>query len=225
MPKDKNGIKISAETPHLIICEGADAYYFIIWLLDFFIKSDSSFDVFCAYNFGGISELKQYLDILAKTDGFNKIVRSLCVIRDAEKDAAAACQSIQGVFRDLGFAVPQKPCSRTAEGSKKYPNIPTGFILFPSCDATPRNGTLEDLCLEILAKEGAASVLSDAETALEPYKAQLSRPHKNLLHTYFSLTDEFVSLKIGEAAQSRAFCLDGPKINSLKSFLLRMAGA
>ena len=232
MPKDKKDkIKIYPETPHLILCEGADAYYFLIRLLDFFKESDpgtksendSGFKSFRAYDFGGTSELKQYLDSLAKTDDFKKIVRSLCVIRDAEASAEGAGQSIQRVFQDLGFAVPQKPCSWTTEGSEKYPSIPTGFILFPSCGATPENGTLEDLCLRILAKEGAKKVLSDADDALKPYTEQLPRLPKNRLHTYFSLTDEFVSLKVGEAAQAQAFCYDVSEIESLKSFLWQMA--
>jgi len=227
MPEDKaeSRIKIYPETPHLILCEGRDAYNFLIWLLVFLKNNDPVFNVFRVYDFGGITELKQYLSTLTKQDEFKRIVRSLCIIRDAETDARSACQSIKGSLKNGGFAVPPKPCFRTANGSAKYPNIATGFILFPSCDATPQNGTLEDLCLQILAKEDAAKVLSDADAALKPYTERLPRLPKNRLHTYFSLTDDFVSWKLGEAARDKAFSFEAPQIDSLKSFLLQMTGA
>jgi hypothetical protein len=226
MSKDKKGKdKIYQGTPHLIFCEGADAYFFLIWLLDFFKKDNPAFNVFRVYDFGGIAQLELYLRNFAKTDDFKNIVRSLCIIRDAERDANSACQSIQAALRNCGFAVPAEACSWTPGDSTRYSQIPTGFLLFPSCNATPQAGTLEDLCLGILAKEEAETVLSSADVALEPYKGQLSRPHKNRLHTYFSLTDAFVSLKVGEAAKAQAFRWDAPEINSLKSFLARIAGA
>jgi hypothetical protein len=225
MSKDKKEKdKIYQETPHLILCEGADAYFFLIWLLDFLKNHNPAFSVFQVYDFGGITQLGLYLRSIAKTDDFKKIVRSLCVIRDAETNANATCHSIQTSLQNNGFAVPQGPFSPTPDGSGAYPNIRTGFVLFPDCNATPQKGTLEDLCLRILADKGAGAVLADADAALKPYQAQLPRPHKNRLHTYFSLTDKFVALKIGEAAKSQAFCYDAQEIVNLKSILLRMAG-
>ena len=218
MPGEKD--KIYPETPHLILCEGLDAHNFLIWFLDFLKKESGEFNAFRVYDFGGITELKNYLRIITKTDGFKKIVKSICIIRDAETDVDGACQSIQNILKNSGFAVPKKPCSWENNGSAAYPKIMTGFLLFPSCDQNPRKGTLEDLCLDILAKENAVSVLEDADTALAKHK--FKRIHKNRLHAYFSLTDEFVSLKIGEAAKTGAFSFHGPKIDSLKSFLLEM---
>jgi hypothetical protein len=224
MSKDKKDkIKIFQDTPHLILCEGADAYYFLVWFLDSIKQNEPEFNAFWVYDFGGITELKQYLQTIAKTDDFKKIVRSLCIIRDAETNADGACQSIKGSLKDCGFAVPDAPHLRT-DGDSEYPQISTGFILFPDCNEKPQNGTLEDLCLRILAKECSNNILADADGALEPYKKYLPQLHKNRLHTYFSLTKEFVSLKIGEAAKAKAFRWDRPEIESLKSFLRQMAG-
>jgi hypothetical protein len=216
--------KIYPETPHLILCEGVDAHRFFIWLLEFLIKSEQIFEKFKVYDFGGICELRKYLENLSKTEDFKKIVRSLCIIRDAEKDATGACQSIEKALQDCGFANSASPYVKASDPLSKYPQIATGFILFPSCSKTLENGTLEDLCLKILAKDNAKSILQNAEKALEPYLTQLQHPHKNHLHTYFSMTNEFVSLKIGEAAKANAFRWNSPEINSLKSFLLQMAG-
>jgi hypothetical protein len=225
MLKDKKEkYKIDPETPHLIFCEGKDEYFFLIRLLDYLKLKELAFADFCLYDFGGINELKINLRNIVKTDGFKENVQSLCILRDAETNATSACQSITAAFRDCGFAVPTGPCSR-ADGGCAYPQIATGFALFPDFDDKPKSGTLEDLCLRILAKSDSKDVLAHADTTLELYKKHLPQLHKNRLHTYFSLTKEFVSLKIGEAAKANAFRWDSPEINSLKTFLLQMAGA
>lgn len=216
--------KLVSDAPNLILCEGADAHRFLIWFLDFCKKNDSRFNTFRVYDFGGNNDLKRYLRLMTQWDDFKSIVTSLCVIRDAETDASAACQSIHDAFTGAGLAAPATPCSPASDAGAKHSGIRTGFLLFPSCCATLQNGTLEDLCLRILAKEDAEGVLSDADKALEPYEESLPRLHKNRLHAYFSLTDAFVGDKIGEAAQKQAFRYDGPEIASLKSFLLNMAG-
>ena len=218
----KEKVEIYPETPHLILCEGMDAYFFLMWFLDFLKKESPIFADFKVYDFGGISELKRYLPNIAKTGRFREVVKSICVVRDAERDASGAVQSIKNALRDSGFAVPDKPYLRQSDSSVSYSSIATGFVLFPKCDDNPQNGTLEDLCLNILAKEDAVSVLDNAADVLEKYKFR--KPHKNRLHTYFSLTDEFVSMKIGEAARIGAFSFHGHAIDSLKAFLIKMHG-
>jgi len=219
----RNKIQLHPETPHLVLCEGADAYFFLLWFLDFLKKATPAFGAFRVYNFGGIAEIKQYLQSLSRLEDFKKIVNSLCILRDAETNAAGACQSIQTALRDTGFAAPDKPCFRMTDSRAAYAHISTGFLLFPGCSAALRNGTLEDLCLRMLAQGNAKTLLSSVDAALAPYRQQLPRLHKNRLHTYFSMTDEFVSLKMGEAARDGAFCYAFPEMESLKSFLLQMA--
>jgi hypothetical protein len=221
---NRKNTAIYPEQPHLILCEGVDAYYFLMWLLDDVKQQQPKFAEFWLYNFKGITQLTEYLSNLSKMDGFSENVKSICVIRDAETAASGACQSIKTSLQACGFAVPDKPCIK-ADGSGDYPQIATGFALFPTISESPENGTLEDLCLRILAKADAEELLGQADKVLEPHKEQLARLHKNRLHTYFSLTDDFVSLKIGEASKCKAFDYGAPDILSLKSFLLQMTGA
>ena len=49
------------------------------------------------------------------------------------------------------------------------------------------------------------------------------RKFKTRLHTYFSITDNYVSLKIGEAAKAGAFNWESPKLSPLKSFLYEVS--
>ncbi len=215
--------RMELDCPHLVLCEGADAFFFLIHLLGVWGKSQSLFEQFRVYDFGGITELRRYLRTMLAMDDFQSTVRSLSVIRDAETDATGACQSVKNALRANELPVPETPCSWTSAGTGRHPDIRTGFVLFPTCDGNPENGTLEDLCLRMLAAANADAVLSHADVALEPYAPQLSRIHKNRLHAYFSLTNDFVSMKVGEAAKAQAFRYDVPQIESLKSFLAEAA--
>ena len=224
-PMHEQKLVIYPDTPHLIFCEGKDDYNFIVSLLILLTETNEIFSQFRAYDFEGINNLGKDIDILPRTTGFS-LVKSLIVIRDAEKDATSACQSVLATFKNCGFAVPKGPCVKGQDGGCKHPHISTGFLLFPDCNDKPGKGSLEDLCLRILANGQAGTFLSNAEAALKPVVdiGKLPRPHKNRLHTYFSLTDEFVSKKIGQAAKAGAFNYDAPEIVSIKTFLLEMAG-
>jgi len=65
-------------------------------------------------------------------------------------------------------------------------------------------------------------IVDDAMTKAEEVGEGLRRPHKNKLHTYFSLTDDFVGLKIGESAKANAFDFSAKEFESLKTLLEEM---
>lgn len=91
----------------------------------------------------------------------------------------------------------------------KGETLRVGFVLFPQCDRTLRNGTLEDLCLSILSDTSADKTLEHIDkflADLEDYRGKpFGRIFKAKLHTYFSVHNDYVSLKIGEAAKAGAF--------------------
>ena len=203
---------------HLILCEGRDGLRFCIEMLAHFSSENVAFNNFQALDFGGITELKEYLRLLLLRPGFAD-VRSITVIRDAEDNAEGAVQSILNSFSSCCLPRPSGP-GQPAESD--VDNLKTGFVLFPNCSANPAAGTLEDLCLAILADKNAPEVLETVDSTLSSYT--FKRRHKNRLHTYLSLTDKYVSLKIGEAAKAEAFAFSGPALEALKDFLLQMAG-
>lgn len=217
---------INPEKPHLILCEGIDAFNFLIWFLDDIKKRDKKFEAFHVYNFGGITELSAALETMSLDENFKTCLQSVSIIRDAETNAEGAIQSIKSALQSAGLIVPSCPCSpeRDPGESTKYPTITVGYLLFPTCSSNCENGTLEDLCLSILAKDDANTILEDVNRAIQPYiqNGKLPRQHKNKLHAYFSFTDDFVSLKIGEAARAGAFSWTSPQIELLKKFLNAM---
>ena len=227
----ENEERLKLIKPHIIICEGKDDERFLIWLLNNFVQEGNNlFDEFQVINANGRDNLHMRLASISGHPGFDdpkNAVVSIVVIFYAEKDAAATAHKIKNAFNKNGFAEPSAACTvcSNADASKvRYPKVKTGFALFPGCDEVIESGTLEDLCLRSLANENSQEVLSSADCALEKFKSQLSRIHKNRLHTYFSLTDEYVSKTIGQAAQANAFRTDVPAIDSLKSFLMEMHG-
>lgn len=215
MPR-KTNTKIWKEK--LILCEGRDEQEFLIGYLNSRALSDvpGFSNDFQVIDFGGNSELVQRLAILKNMSDFEKVT-SLLVIRDAESDASAAVREIQSALEKTCFPVPQGPHEWKGETLK------TGFVLFPFCDENARDGTLEDLCLSILSDSLAEDTLKEIRLFLDRLENRchksLPRRFKTELHTYFSVHDKYVSLKIGEAAAAGAFNWNHKALKPLRDFL------
>lgn len=203
------------EKDYLILCEGKDAELFLIQYLNSdALRYDSRFrEDIQVLDFKGITELSTYLSNLSNMEGF-EYVRRILVIRDAELNTKGAIDSIKTAFINNGFPVAEKCCTWNRDGV-----ISTAFVLFPSCDENPVNGALEDLCWNLIhrndekMKEDIKSFLTDVK---DNYNSISSHEHKCRLHTYLSVNDKYVSLKIGEAAMAGAFDWNGPGLLPLK---------
>lgn len=203
---------------NLILCEGRDEQEFLIQYLNStalsFVPGFSN--DFQVIDFGGNSELSRKLTILRKMEGFESL-KSLLVIRDAEADVETARNEVQRALRGNGLPVPAKP--HCWEG--QTPQV--GFVLFPTCDDVAQSGTLEDLCLSILSDSFAFDTLEQIQVFLDNLEKRRQKPFarmfKTKLHTYFSVHNDYVSLKIGEAAAAGAFDWDNAALNPLKNFL------
>lgn len=98
-----------------------------------------------------------------------------------------------------------------------------GFVLFPTCDNIAQDGTLEDLCLSILSDSNAEETLEEIGLFLTQLEKRRQKPFSRIfkakLHTFFSVHDNYVSLKIGEAAEAGAFNWKNPVLEPLKNFM------
>ena len=210
---------------HLILCEGADAENFLIYWLN--NPALSTYPFFAndiqVMDFGGITDLPLFIQSIKAMEGYHDI-SSLLVIRDAERDEAAAKQAVCAALQKAALPVPTQP-HRWANGE----NLKTGFLLFPVCGEHPRSGTLEDLCLEILKEENREMILAEVQGLMDRLHDKHGRefPHelKTKLHTYFSVTDDFVSMKIGEAARAGAFDWHHPALWPIRDFILELLPA
>lgn len=206
---------------HIILCEGRDAEEFMINFLNS-VKSDRAdflHHEIQVFDFGGNENLYNFIEILKKMDGYDR-VRSMLVIRDAEASSERAQNDIQAALTRAKLPTPRSVYAWESG------DINTAFLLFPTCDRASASGTLEDLCLSILAEDGKAEILNDIDDFIMSLKQNRERrfPHefKAKLHTYFSVTDRYVSLKIGEAARAGAFDWENEALDALRRFVESM---
>lgn len=205
------------EKPYLLLCEGKDAMLFLIQYLNSSALADDKrySDKIQVLDFGGNSNLKDYLNILKNMDKFDQVT-SLAIIRDAEKNYEKACREVNKSLKTAGF--------RSLENSGIWEMDETGLhiglILFP---LNGSNGTLEDLCLNILLEENNKDVLTSIETFLRlmesSYGRHYPRKHKNMLHTYLSSSNKYVTMQIGLASKAGAFDWTSDHLLPLKDFL------
>lgn len=211
---------LKKDTPCLLFCEGRDEKEFLEQYINrFLINEDAIYKKILVINFGGNNELTNRLKATKLLEGFN-YVKGIAIIRDAENNCIGAEQSINNSIDISGLQ------GNLFSGSSIY--------LFPHKDEVGNwnNGTLEDLCLCILAEDipneiNSENLLERCKNFVDDIDMQrdrnFPRKHKNLLHTYFSVTNKFVDLKIGEAARAGAFNWQHQKLNDLKEFLLTLA--
>jgi len=212
--------KLKIESSHLIICEGRDALSYMICFLKPLIKTNNQFGKFQVMNPGGINQLHHFIENLPNLPNF-PMVESIMIARDAEKNPKGASQAVQASLKKGGFSVPDAPGKVAYPAVNKH-NIKVGYVLFPKINSDDTSGTLEDLCLSTLASPDKEKILEIADSAIESVKKQtgkLKRPHKNRFHTYLSLTNDFVGMKIAQASRKKAFDFCSDETKALKELL------
>lgn len=221
----KNNVKkpIRIKSKNLILCEGVDALYFLVSFLESteYRKWLEEEDGIQIIDFGGNSDLGRTLSILKIADNFDK-VKSVLIVRDAETNYSDAISEIKKALNDNNFVVPNGVCEKATNDK----GISIGFLLFPTCSKELSNGTLEDLCLNIITEENkdkAKNIVNDYLNNMkkEGY-TELKHLHKNVLHSYLQAKDKFVTMKLGEAARAGAFDFKSEELNSLVGFVGEM---
>lgn len=128
----------------LLLVEGKDALNFFVALcnhLEFSPQPE-------IMNFGGVDEFRGFLEGLIGAKGFQD-VKSIGIIRDAEKNAAAALQSVQSSLKNaaskhnVDLAVPTEPETLVSDGQRAI-----GVLILPGHG---RPGMLETLLCHTFA--------------------------------------------------------------------------
>lgn len=208
----KENKKIQPNIKHLILCEGNDEKWFFIWYLEYLIKNGhSELDCIQIEDIGGNEDIKKQLGLWKLSPGFEQL-KTIGIIRDAEKDADAAVRSINQCFSDNGLIVPDAPFSLSvsSDGPNTIYGILPGFVE----NGELKNGTLEDLCLQILIDKQSESKMDMIQEYLKELQTtfdyKIHHIHKSKLHTYFASDDKYIGSKIGEAAKIGAFDFESP---------------
>lgn len=205
------------EKKYLILCEGRDAEMFLIYYLNSkeLTKDQRFSNEIQVLDFGGNENLDNFLMTLRNMDKFDQVT-SLVVIRDAEKDYEKACREIIKSLNKCGFTSPEQSGTWTVDDT----GLRVGFLLFP---LNGNAGTLEDLCLSILSEKNNRSILLSVDKFLSEMETSFGRSyrrkHKNILHTYLSSTDKYVTMPLGMASGAGAFDWGSDELEPIKKLL------
>ncbi len=200
--------KLIFKRSKLLLVEGRDAWNFFIWALKAY--NIASVQV---QNFGGITQLRTYLETIKLIDGFDN-VETLLIARDAETNAKGAVASIASSLKNAGFNAPVAPFEFTRGRPK------TCFMLFPGYNSKGvlENGALEDLCLKTIED----NVILSTEKYLKDIEENhhtLIRRHKSKLYAYLSVKNAYVGAKLGEAAKIGAWNWESDIMKPFKDIL------
>ena len=209
------------EESKVILAEGADACWFLIWAYQAYHVTGIR-----VFDFGGIKEFSAFISAFVKTPGFDQ-VDSLVVARDAENDAEGAMASIANALAHAGLPKPTEPFT-FASGAEEQPR--TAIMIFPGF-ASPgsdrrdlTNGTLEDLCLRTLPDSD--SVLSCVDEYLKCVRKILGETPdatKSRLHAYLSGKARLAGLKLGEATnRGKVWDLQHEALSPFKTVIEQM---
>lgn len=190
--------------PKLLLVEGKSAKYFFIALLQ-----HMALEGIMVYDFGGVSELKGYLKAVCRISQFTRMVKSIGIVRDAEKDADAAFHSVCSALSGASLPVPKQPTTQTDQTPK------VNVMILPD-PQTP--GMLETLCLRSVENDPVISCIdpyfecvakqTGAPSNIDKAKAQAflaSRPKPGLL--------------LGEAASKGYWDWESVAFDNLKQFM------
>jgi hypothetical protein len=203
--------RIEIKCPKLLLVEGADALHFFIKALEMFRVDDVQ-----VLDFGGISDLTNYLKALPLYPDFDRVT-SLAIARDAETNSEAAISNVKKSLKQTSFSVPDKPFEFTENNPK------IAFMIFPGFNEKGlQSGTLEDLCLDIVKDCSTFDCVDAYIQCLQSNGYEIKRPHKTKLHAYLSGKNDFVGLKIGEAAKAGAWDWDHAKFKPFKDVIIAM---
>ena len=218
-------LQLKNETSCLVLCEGVDAKFFLIWLLDYYKKHGiTEFEHIQVEDFGGITQLTDSLAVWKNISGFRKNIKSLCIIRDAETNFLNSCQSIRGSLEKNQIVAPKHAWTVEEENGFKI-----AYIIFPGTKDDAGNfksGTLEDLYLESLSDVNKNEKLESIDAFIDKvgtdFCLQFPRLHKTRLHEFLVMHDKYVDCKIGEAAKAGAFDFENPIIKEIVSIFTEL---
>jgi len=215
------------EKHHLIICEGKDDK----GLITHFIKSfrPDGDRIVQVVDAGGKDNIPPIIKTLPNLRNFETL-KTLTIIRDADDNPDGASRSVRDALRAAGFAVPTGPC-RTICGDESDGGtrpIKVAYALFPKFDQMEAQGAIENLCMDILDfghgpdLKKIKDVAEEALKKIEQSGIKYRRRHKNELHAYFSLTNEYVGKQLRHAAQETAFDFSAKALEPLRDLIQEM---
>lgn len=138
------------------------------------------------HDFGGIKQLRPVLKGLVAAPGFQDLVTTVAVIRDAEVDASAAFQSACDALANASLPVPATPNVIETDGQ-----VRTSIFILPDGVAP---GMLETLCLRSVGNDPAMPCIQQFLQCLTAAGVQpSSNPAKAQVQAFLATRPQFAS--------------------------------
>ena len=161
-------------------------------------------------NFGGVNELRDFLEGLVSATGFRETVQSIGIVRDAETSARGAFQSVQSALSNAALPTPNRPAERT--GTSPAVTV----LILPGDD---RQGMLETLLCESFAATPVEDCIDDFFKCVESLPdMSIDRPDKARAHAYLT-TKPNPHFSVGVAAKNDYWNLDHSVFSPVRDFL------
>lgn len=160
-------------------------------------------------NFGGITQLRDFLEGLVGATGF-RVVESIGIVRDAETSAESAFQSVQSSLKNAALPVPNRPERRTDASPA------VTVLILPGNN---QQGMLETLLCESFAGTPENDCIDAFFACVDALpNASIKRPEKARAHAYLT-TKSDPHLSVGVAAKRNYWDLDHPIFDRVRDFL------
>ena len=163
-------------------------------------------------NFGGVNELRNFLLAFVNMPNF-QTVQSIGIVRDAEKSAKGALQSVQSSLKRAKLPEPKNSAERTETS-------PAVAVLILPGDG--RSGMLETLLCESFADTSVDRCIDDFFTCVENLPdVSIKNSDKARAHAYLT-TKPDPHFSVGVAAKNDYWDLDHDIFGNIRDFLQRI---
>ena len=152
---------------------------------------------------------------IRRSEESDEPLHAIGILRDADHDAAAAFQSVEGAVRRAGL----KPPARHGQFSDAKPSI--GIFVVPD-GASP--GAIESLCRRSVERTRAARCAEEylACLAEDGSRRSAAWTGKAFAHAYLASRPNPVA-RVGEGAQAGAWEFSHPEFAALRTFVAELA--
>lgn len=194
-----------------LLVEGKDQQNFFKELVDHLsLNNDVQIQ-----NFGGVDELRNFLTGFIMMPDFSSTVRSIGIVRDAEKCAAGAFRRVRDSLENACLPVPNLPEERASNGGR----LEVSVLILPGGN---REGMLETLLCETFAGTREDGCIDAFFECVEASHGHLKRPDKSRAHAYLAMKpDPHVS--VGVAASKGYWDLDHDVFGNVRDFLTSLS--
>lgn len=192
--------------PKQVLVEGLDDFAFFLALVNKMNVHDLQIQVY-----DGKSKLLRFLNTLTKLSGFNEIVRSIAIVRDADMNPQDTFYSVQNALKKVHLPVPESP--QTPVDDNKRVTV----LILPDAKSP---GELETLLLRAVADDPVMPCIGEYFACMKRQKILVpdTMMEKAQLYTFLA-SRKRPRLQIGTASRASYLHLESPVYDHVKEFI------